>query len=125
MDELDIDLDVFRSNVCHRVKDMGELGFIVAILQSEMIFQYWYVNKRFQALYVLAMIDYLCRINDIPVCQNYDELRYFCFKEPLYPKDVLLLSKLLLDRNVKEETRSCAIPEFMRFNIVECDIDCA
>lgn len=46
-----LDLDVFRSNVCHQVRDMGELDFIVDTLQSKIIFNYWNENKQFQALY--------------------------------------------------------------------------
>lgn len=122
---IEIDTDVFRSNICHRVKDMGELDFVVSVLQSESIFEYWNEKKLFQALYLLGMVDYLCRKNQIPQCQNYNELRSFRFKEPIYPKDVLLLSKLFSDRDVMEEAREKAIPEFMRFNIVECTIECA
>lgn len=122
---IEMDFDVFRSNVCHRVKDMGELDFVVDILQSEIIFHYWNENKQFQALYLLAMIDYLCRKNDISRCENYNELRSFRFKEPIYPKDVLLSSKLIPDKDIKEDARNNSIPEFIRFNIVECDIDVA
>jgi hypothetical protein len=118
-----LDLDIFRSNVCHRVRDMGELDFVVDTLQSEMIFHYWNENKQFQALYLLAMMDYLCRKNDIPRCENYNELRSFCFKEPIYTRDVLLSSKLIPDKDIKEEARNNSILEFIRFNIVECDIE--
>ena len=124
-EHIEIDADVFRSNICHRVKDMGELDFVVSVLQSESIFEYWNEKKLFQAMYLLGMVDYLCRKNQIPQCQNYNELRSFSFKEPIYPKDVLLLSKLFSDRDVMEEAREKAIPEFMRFNIVECTIECA
>ena len=118
-----LDLEIFRSNVCHRVHDMGEHDFVVDTLQSEMIFHYWIENKQFQALYLLAMMDYLCRKNDIPRCENYNELRSFCFKEPIYTRDVLLSSKLIPDKDIKEEARNNSIPEFIRFNIVECDIE--
>lgn len=122
-----LDLEIFRSNVCHRVHDMGEHDFVVDTLQSEVIFHYWNEDKRFQALYLLAMIDYLCRKNDIPLCENYNELRSFCFKKPIYTMDVLLYSKLIsdqdVDKDIKEEARNNSIPEFIRFNIVECDIE--
>lgn len=119
------ELDIFVSNVCHRVHDMGELDFIVDTLQSDIIFRYWEENNQFQALYLLAMVDYLCRKNDIPRCENYNELRSFSFKEPIYPMDVLLTSKLFPDRDIKKEAIDNSIPEFIRFNIVECDIEVA
>jgi hypothetical protein len=118
-----LDLDIIRSNVCHRVRDMGELDFVLDTLQSEIIFHYWNENKQFQALYLLAMIDYVCRKNDVPLCENYNELRSFCFKKPIYTRDVLLSSKLIPDKDLKEEARNNSIPEFIRFNIVECDIE--
>jgi hypothetical protein len=42
--------------------------------------------------------------------------------KPIYPKDVLLADKLDSKSKVKEQSFIDAIPEFVRFNIVECNI---
>jgi len=41
---------------------------------------------------------------------------------PLYPKDVLLAEQLDSKSRAKENSYRDAIPEFVRFNIVECNI---
>lgn len=117
-----MDYDTFRSNVCHQVAMLGELDFIFDAISNHIILQFWEEKKQFQALYLLGMIDYLCRKNDVPKCENYNELRAFRFEKPIYPRDVLLASRLGVNE-IKEKVMQEAIPEFLRFNIVEFNIE--
>ena len=39
-----------------------------------------------------------------------------------YPSSVLIQAAVMHSDEVKEEARRNAIPEFMRFNIVECEV---
>ena len=80
-----LDFDVFKSNVCHMVKDKGDLDFIIELLQADDIRTYWNQKQYFEALYLLAMHDYLSRINEIPLCTRIekffpygDELNAMC-----------------------------------------------
>ena len=116
------DFEIFKSNVCHLVKDYDDLDFIITILQKDEISRYW--NKRWypEAFYLLAMVDYLSRINEIPLCTKYDDIRTHSLKEPLYPKDITMAAKLSPDKKVRETCRREAIPEFLRFNIIESEI---
>ena len=116
------DFEIFKSNVCHFVKDNDELDFIVTTLQKDEISRYW--NKKWypEAFYLLAMVDYLSRVNEIPLCTKYDEIRTHSLKEPLYPRDVMLPAKLHPELDVRERCRREAIPEFLRFNIIENEI---
>ena len=114
--------DVFKSNICHRVKEMGDIDFIIDVLESDTIRQYYQKKWMAECLYLLAMVDYLSRIHGIPICTRYDEIRTHSLKEPLYPRDVLLLAKLDGDTDAKEKCRREAIPEFLRFNIVESEV---
>lgn len=116
------DFEVFKSNVCHLVKDRDELDFIVETLQKDEISKYWSKKWYPEAFYLLAMVDYLSRIHGIPLCTRYDEIRTHSLKEPLYPRDVLLLAKLDGDTDAKEKCKREAIPEFLRFNIVESEV---
>ena len=68
------------------------------------------------------MLDYLSRINDIPLCEKYNQIRTQSLSRPVYPKDVLLAEKLDSKSRAKENSYRDAIPEFVRFNIVECNI---
>ena len=116
------DFEIFKSNVCHFVKDNDELDFIVTTLQEDKISRYW--NKKWypEAFYLLAMVDYLSRVNGIPRCTKYDEIRTHSLKEPLYPRDVILAAKLHTEFDVKEKCMREAIPEFLQFNIIESEI---
>lgn len=114
--------ETFKSNVCHLVKDQGDLSFIIETLESKDIRRYW--NRRWyqEAFYLLAMVDYLSRINEIPLCTDYNDIRACSLKEPLYPGDVSLTAKLSDELNQKSLCMSEAIPEFRRFNIMECEV---
>jgi len=114
--------ETFKSEVCHYVKAQGDIDFIIETLQSGDIRRYW--NRKWypEAFYLLAMVDYLSRIHDLPACTDYDDVRSCSLKEPLYPRDISLASKISPDLDVKEDCLREAIPEFKRFNIIESGI---
>ena len=59
--------ELFKSNVCHMVKNMGDLAFIKGLLESKEIRRY-YDNKWYpESFYLLAMLDYLCRENNLSI----------------------------------------------------------
>ena len=58
------DFELFKSNVCHSLK----------VRNDEVNMYYkrcWYP----ECLYLLAMVDYISRLNDIPLCTNYNQIR--------------------------------------------------
>lgn len=103
----------FRSNLCRRIKEEGDLRFIIEALQQDEVGRYWKLKWYPEAFYTLAMVDYLSRLHDIPLCTNYMDIRNSSLKEPIFPCD------FDHQRQASEEE---AIPEFMRFNIVERNI---
>lgn len=114
--------EVFKSNTCHRVKDMGDIPFVIELLQSNQIRKLYDKKWYPEALYLLAMLDYLSRENDIPICKNYNDIRSTKLKRPVYPSSIIILSKALNSEVPKEECLRMAIPEFLRFNIVESEV---
>ena len=82
---LQITFEVFKSNVCHMVKDKGDLDFIIELLQADDIRTYWNQKQYPEALYLLAMLDYLSRINEIPLCTRYDDMRKCSLDRMIYP----------------------------------------
>jgi len=115
-----IDFELFKSNVCHRLKEKGDIDFIIDLLEKDEITEHykWYP----ECLYLLAMLDYISRVNNVPICSRYEELRHLKLKKPLFPAGILILAKVNNDNTIKEEALSHSIPEFMRFNIVENEI---
>lgn len=114
--------EIFKSNICHRVKDMGDIPFVIDLLQSNQIRKLYEKKWYPEALYLLAMLDYLSRENSIPICKNYNDIRASKLKWRIYPSSVMILCKALHSDAPKEECIRLAIPEFLRFNIVESEV---
>jgi transcriptional regulator with XRE-family HTH domain len=114
--------EIFKSNICHLVHHYGDAEFVIDTLQSGKIRALY--NKKWypEALYLLAMTDYLCRENNVPVCSDYDDLRRAKLAETLYPEGVHTLCYLLGSDKPKADSLNEAIPEFLRHNIVEAEV---
>ena len=114
--------ETFKSNICHIVKEKGDINFIIDTLLGDDIGQYWSSKWYPEAYYTLAMVDYLCRENQLPICENYNFIRSTALKETIFPRDIELAARLDHSLDIKEQAVAEAIPEFMRFNIVEGEI---
>ena len=114
--------DVFKSNICHKVKDMGDIPFIIQLLKTNQIRELYEKKWYPEALYLLAMLDYLSRENNVPICTNYNDIRNSKLQRPIYPSSVIILCKMMKSDAPKEECIRMAIPEFLRFNIVESEV---
>lgn len=119
----DIDeFETFKSNIKHLIKDKGDVSFLIETYLNDDIRKYWKNYQRAKALYLLSTVDYLSRINDLPIAEDYNDLRNYVLTKVLLPED-LRLNKILtnnidIEKNALEES----IPEFARFNIVERDL---
>ena len=112
----------FKSTVCHRVKELGDIDFIMDTLESQEIRIYYDLEWYPESLYLLAMLDYISRENDIPLCEDYDDLRRCKLEKPVYPSSVLAIRAVSKDASVLNNTARAAIPEFKRFNIIENEV---
>ncbi|MBQ7161243.1 MAG: helix-turn-helix transcriptional regulator [Clostridia bacterium] len=114
--------DLFKSNVCHRLKELGDIDFLIEIIQNGDVTTYYNRAWYPESLYLLAMVDYLSRINGVPLCDSYGEMRKAKLKETLYPSSVIAAAAASNDERIKENARRSSIPEFLRFNIVESEV---
>ncbi len=114
--------ETFKSNVCHRLKNLGDIDFLITTIEGNDIFDCFSLGWYPECLYLLAMVDYISRLNDVELCEDYDELRGLRLEETVYPTSLLILSEVLRDEGIKEEAYANAIPEFIRFNIVENEV---
>lgn len=87
-------------------------------IQRNLYEKAWYP----ESLYLLGMVDYLSKINDLPICTNYNDIRKHKLATILYPSSVLIQAAVMHSDEVKIEAIKNAIPEFMRFNIVESEV---
>lgn len=114
--------ETFKSNICHYVKDMGDMEFIIHVLETDQIRELYKKKWYLESLYLLGMIDYLSKENGLPVCTNYNDIRKQKLAQPVYPSSVLVQAAVMQNEDIKKEARKKAIPEFMRFNIVESEV---
>lgn len=112
----------FKSTVCHRVKEKGDIAFIIDTLENQDIRTYYNQKWYPESLYLLAMLDYLSRENDVPLCDEYDDLRRCKLEKPLYPASIRAVSAAAKNDAAMKRAAATAIPEFMRFNIIENDV---
>lgn len=114
--------ETFKSQVRHEVSRLGDAEFINETLKENIIRRYWRWEWYYEAFYLLASLDYLCRENSIQPFQEYDDLREYKLPETVYPMDVNIAAKVDKKFDIRKIAMRDSIPEFMRFNIVEMDI---
>ena len=117
-----IDFDLFKSNACHRLKELGDTEFMIDLLKSGIIRRYYEKQWYPESLYLLAMLDYVSRVNAVEPCTDYDDLRTKKLQETIYPSSIIAQSLVTGDVTIKIKAVEESIPEFMRFNIVEKDV---
>lgn len=117
-----IPFENFKSNVCHYVKDKGDIDFIIETLSKDEIRSLYERAWYAESFYLLAMVDLLSKENDVPLCANYDDIRSQRLQEPLYPAGVLLADEATQTDTHKKEALEKAIPEFLNYNIIESEI---
>lgn len=114
--------ELFKSNVCHKLKNLGDIDFLIEALENDEIRVYYRKKWYPESFYLLAMVDYISRENGVELCIEYDDLRKQKLADTVYPAGIIALCAAQKDDTPKEQARICAIPEFMRFNIVESEI---
>ena len=114
--------ELFKSSVCHRLKELGDIDFILDTLQRDEIRTYYQRKWYPESLYLLAMLDYISRLNDVPLCKAYDDLRNAKLDHAIYPASVLAMCAVNGDTQAKDKAKREAIPEFLKFNIIESEV---
>ena len=114
--------EVFKSNVCHLVKDKGDIDFLIQTLESDEIRRLYKKRWYPESLYLLAMVDYLSRVNGMPLCEEYRDLRGAKLKQVLYPSSLVLEAKATKNAALLQQSERESIPEFMSHNIVEREV---
>lgn len=117
-----MNFELFKSSVCHEVKNSGDKNFLIDVLSSDRIREYYKKELYAECFYLLAMVDYLSKENDVPICTNYNDIRCRKLQEMIYPLDVILLDRLDKSDMYRQKSLKAAIPEFLKYNIVESDI---
>ena len=119
--KFDKEFDLFKSNVCHELRSIKYKEFLKRYLTSNEIETLYKAEQYKQALYLVAMIDYLCESHNLPIPTKYNEIRNykldtFCVSESLYR---LMQTKLIQFSSIYKDS----ISTFRRHNIIETEIE--
>lgn len=98
-------LERFREDTRRRVREQGAVRFIIETLESGEIRELFARKQYFESLYLLGMLDYVSRMNGIPRCTDYNDLRGVRLKTAV--------------KFTGRADRRRPIPEFRRFRILE------
>lgn len=112
--------DLFKSSVCHELKELGFKDFLKKHIAQESVLLYFNEGKRLESLYLLSMIDYLCEEHRLPLIREYDAVRQYKLERLYVPKSVYLLLKA---KGVKMSSLYReSIPSFLAHNILEANV---
>jgi len=114
--------ETFKSNICHAVKDMGDVDFLINTLEAGKIRELYERGWYAESLYLLAMTDYLSREIGFPLCAEYNDIRRAKLQRLVFPAGVLAICAAYKSDEPKSESLREAIPEFLRHNIVEAEV---
>lgn len=105
------DFQTFRNKLHHRLVKEDELDIVVEFLENKSIDYFYKRQDYLKALYLLSLVDYVLKKNDLPMCAEYAEIRSLKLKEPYYVGD-----------SVYEKRVDDCIEEFAKHNIYEGDL---
>ena len=116
------DFELFKSNVCHKLKECGDVEYMIEILEGDEIGIYYRRKWYPEAFYLLGLLDYLSRVNAIPVCTDYNAMRMQKLDKVIYPQSVRMMAAIKNSKEPLRQARKEAIPEFLNYNIVEGEV---
>ena len=98
----------------------GDKAFVDAMKETGVIREMAMQGCTTMPLYLTALVDYLCRINNIPHLEEVEPGRHFRLEEPVYPARLMAYvdDSEALKRAIND-VENRAIPEFLRTNIYE------
>ena len=86
------DFENFKSTICHQLKEQGDIDFLIKTLEGGQI-RVFYDRKWYrESFYLLAMVDYISRVNNVPICRDYDDVREQKLDSPIYPASIRALA---------------------------------
>ncbi|MBQ6654787.1 MAG: helix-turn-helix transcriptional regulator [Erysipelotrichaceae bacterium] len=113
----------FRKDCKKRLKLLKDHDFITDVISSKDI-EFYISHKWYpEAFYLLAMLDLVCTRNNVMLYPDYRELRTMHLSETLYPDEVIALADSVNSDRPLFQVRQNALPEFLRYNIVEVSIE--
>ncbi|MCI8525917.1 MAG: hypothetical protein HFF17_08360 [Oscillospiraceae bacterium] len=87
-----------KRHICHQLRRLRDIGFI------------------------LDTLDYISRINGVPLAGEYEDLRQCRPKTTLYPSGILAVCAAANSDAARADAVRNSIPAFIRFHILEGEV---
>lgn len=120
--EYRMSFEIFKSEFCHKLKEMGDIEFVIYLLKNNLIENYWKKEWYAESFYLIALLDILCKKYNKELVNKYNYIRTEKLAEPLYPRDIIMYDYLFPEKNIKESILENCNKEFLKYNIIEGDI---
>ena len=117
------DFELFKSNICQLIKNQNAERIINKIIVDQSIETYFEKQEYDKSLYLLGIVDYLTNKFKLQTRHELDKYRTYKLNEMLYPRSVELIFILTKDDALKKKALANAIPEFLKYNIIEGEIE--
>ncbi len=116
------DFPEFKRHLREMLKRWGDIAFIENMLESDKVRVLFEREMMTEALYLLGMLDYLARENNLPPIAEYDDIRKNKLPKALFPGVLLVMSGINHNDRILRKAEQAAIPELLRFRIIEPDV---
>lgn len=111
----------FTSQVCHMLKSISAENFVNFVSNLDLD-EFLMKNKIKEVLYLVAITDMICNKNNLPLVKQFEKYRKMKLKELSYPEGLELYCSITNDQQAKQKMLQSAIPELLKYNIVENSI---
>ncbi len=114
------EFDLFKSNICHELKEEKYIYFLKKYLNNNLVKELYDKKKTLEAIYLVAMIDFLCKSHNLPVPKEYESIRKLKSQKVIVPKSIFLL---LVNKKIRinDILKECN-PVFYKHNLIESEI---
>ena len=115
------EFDVFKSSVCHELKSLKDKQFLIKYLSNNKVKEYYQNNDFLKAIYLISIIDFVCKRNNLPLVSQFNEIRKLKLDKLYVPESLFLLLKsnqITVSQIIKESNNI-----FLKHNIVESEIE--
>ena len=108
----------------HKLHASREMGFVKSICDNNWIELFYMTRQYRSALFLLGLIDYLCRKHHQERNPRFDAYRNECLDQPVYSLRTLEEGDDAFESaQAREYTENHAVPELARFNIFMTEED--
>lgn len=112
----------FVSGIKHELKCSDCIKFIKKQIEMEIPLILWNNGDKIEAMYLLAIIDTISNLHEIPLCDIFNDIRVCRLETPYFPSGIIRYAKCFNLSPIECISIENVPNEFSKINIMEDDI---